>query len=134
MNEYDQDQKVQFCERFQRSLLKDAEFVNKAVWIDEASLNLSGTMNCHSCIYWSLKNLHIYEDKVVNLPGCTAWCRMSSRSFNGSSFFKEQIIALGTSTCFGHPLCLPLVKYMGMRGFTFNITIEVLGATSMNLP
>jgi hypothetical protein len=29
MNEYDQDQKVQFCEWFQRSVLKDTEFVNK---------------------------------------------------------------------------------------------------------
>jgi len=67
-------------------VLKDAEFVNKAVWSDEASFNLNGTMNCHSCIHWSLKNLHINEDKTVNLPGYTAWCRRSSWSFNGSFF------------------------------------------------
>jgi hypothetical protein len=84
MNEYDDDKKVQFCEWFQRSLPKDTEFVNKAVWSDEASFNRNGTMNCHSCTYWSLKNLHIYEDKAMNLPGRTAWCRMSSRNFNGS--------------------------------------------------
>lgn len=74
MNEYDHDQKVHFCEWFQRSVLKDAEFVNKAVWSDEASFNLNGTMNCHSCIYWSLKNMHNYEDKAVNLPGHAAGC------------------------------------------------------------
>ena len=36
MNEYDNDQKVQFCEWFRRSVLKDTEFVNKAVWSYEA--------------------------------------------------------------------------------------------------
>lgn len=95
MNEYEHDQKVQFCEWFQKSMLKDAEFVNKAVWYDEASFSLNGTMNFHSCIYWSLKNLHIYEDKVVNLPGPTAWCRMSSRSFNGSFSFWGTVYCPG---------------------------------------
>lgn len=49
-------------------------------------------------------------------------------------FFKEHFITPGTSTCIGHPLCLPLVKCMGMREFTFNITIEMLRAPSMSLP
>lgn len=31
VNEYDHDQKVQFCEWGQRNVLKDAEFMNKAV-------------------------------------------------------------------------------------------------------
>jgi hypothetical protein len=50
MNEYDNDQKVQFCEWFHKSELKDAEFVNKAVWSDEASFNLNGTITCPSKI------------------------------------------------------------------------------------
>jgi hypothetical protein len=53
------------------------------------------------------------------------------------SFFYEELLALSTSTCFGHPFYLSINSSMEMGHFAFNkmaqhhATTETSGATSM---
>jgi hypothetical protein len=74
MNEDDPDQRVKFYRQFQCKVHEDEEYVSKTVCSDEATFKLTGTLNCHNCVYWAPENLHIYVDKAVNLPGFTVLC------------------------------------------------------------
>jgi len=77
--------------------------MNEIVWSNEAYFKLNGTRNSHIFLCWCPENQRIHGEKAANLPN-----GVSSRGFIGPLFFKAQLQALRTSTCFGYQMCLPV--------------------------
>jgi hypothetical protein len=49
--EVDSDHTVEFCEKFLRKVVEDAQFVDMIVRSDETTIICNGIVNCHNCIY-----------------------------------------------------------------------------------
>ncbi|KAJ4426824.1 hypothetical protein ANN_26623 [Periplaneta americana] len=41
----------------------------------QAIFKLNETINRHNCVYWARDNPHVMEERAVNLPGLSVWCR-----------------------------------------------------------
>jgi hypothetical protein len=91
MTEDNPDRRLEFCEWIQRKVGEDAQFLGVIVWTDEATFKLNGTVNWHSCVYWSSENPNVHVNKAMNLPGLSVWCGMSSRGAVGLFFFKGTV-------------------------------------------
>jgi hypothetical protein len=53
LDEDDPNRRAQVCEENQHKIHEDVEFVSKALWSDEATFKLTGTVNRHYCVYWA---------------------------------------------------------------------------------
>jgi hypothetical protein len=65
---------------------QDAQFLGMTVWADEVTFKLNRTVNWHNYVYWSSEDPNIHVDNMVNLPGLSVWCGVSSRGVGLFSF------------------------------------------------
>ena len=91
MNEDDSDRMMEYCEWFQHMISEDDEFAGKFVWTDKVQFKLTGTVNCHNCVYWAPENPHLHVDNTINLLGVSVWCGLSVHGLVGPFFFEGTI-------------------------------------------
>jgi hypothetical protein len=91
MTEDDPEHRLEFCERIQRKVGEDAQFLGMIVSTDEATFKLNGTVNRHNYVHWFSENPNVHVDKAVHLPGLSVRCSVSSRGAVRPSFFEGTV-------------------------------------------
>jgi hypothetical protein len=96
------------------------------VWSDEATFNFNCAVDHDICVL-GLENPHIYVDKMLihqdGLP-----CKGLSALF----IWKEGLLALYTSTCFGHPFYFSFNSHFNSNKMVHhNTATDMSEATSM---
>lgn len=61
------------------------------IWSDEATFEFNGTINLCSCVYWATEDPKIIDEQIVNLPGTSVCCAMSSRAMLGPFIFAAAV-------------------------------------------
>jgi len=64
---------------------------DKTIWSDEATFNLSGTVNRHDTIYWASENPHQLLVKHMKSPSISVLARISSKGLLGPYFFPATV-------------------------------------------
>ena len=74
LNDGDDDRRLQFCQRIKQEMNRVFNFLTKLTFSDECVFSLSGSVNKHNVVYWSVENpeirLHIKSAKTRSL---TVW-------------------------------------------------------------
>jgi hypothetical protein len=64
VTKYDPDNRHGFCKWIQRKVAEDAPFLGTIDWTEEATFKLNGTVNRHSCVYWSSENPNVHAPEI----------------------------------------------------------------------
>lgn len=91
LSEDDFDRRVETCDLLLSMIDRDPDFVNNILWSDEAQFKLSGTVNRHNCVIWSLQNPHFTVYKQCQAPGLMVWCGICSSGIVGPVFIDGNL-------------------------------------------
>ena len=89
--EDDPDRRLQFCEVVANEEREGDGILAKTVWTDEAHFKLSGAVNRHNCVYYSMDNPHLTYETQLNQPGITVWAGISCKGVFGPIFFDSPV-------------------------------------------
>ncbi|CAF1503241.1 unnamed protein product [Adineta ricciae] len=91
LNEYDPDQRVEFCEWIINSTEEDLTVLDQILWTDEAIFQINGRVNRHNCVYWSDSNPHLIIEEELNVPRVAVWGGIWSDGVINPYFFDSNV-------------------------------------------
>jgi len=80
-----------FSEIWLKKVDEDRTILDRSIWSDEATFNLSGTVNRHNAVYWSSENPRQFLVKHMKSPSVTVLAAVSSRGLIGPFFFPATV-------------------------------------------
>lgn len=94
LSEDDFDRRVEFCDVMMQMISDDPLLLNNIVFSDEATFELSGTVNRHNCRYWSNINPHwMRADHTQHPEKVNVWAGIFNGRVLGPFFIEGNLNA-----------------------------------------
>lgn len=93
LSDDDVDRRAEFCEKMLKKLDREPDLINHILWSDESLFELSGAVNRHNNVRWSVANPHAQVDVSHSHQSIMVWCGISSSGLVGPYFFDSPVNA-----------------------------------------
>ncbi|GBO17121.1 hypothetical protein AVEN_69861-1 [Araneus ventricosus] len=85
----DGSQSVTFAVETLSRIENEHDFLNRIIFLDEATFHVSSKVNKHNCRSWGSENTHAVQEVERNIPKINVWSAFSHDAIIGPFFFAE---------------------------------------------
>lgn len=94
LNEDDFDRRIEFCEDMMERIDNDPNILRNLIFTDEATFQITGTLNRHNCRYWAVENPNWMRESKSQYPQkINVWAGILYDQIIGPFFFEGNLTA-----------------------------------------